>query len=173
MVDLALQTLFRRSLLSPWASRAIYPGKPNNILALGYVTAYKGYQAVKGAGAGPAGLDVVNTYPNAHISTLKTPPWTTLGQIVGDEPMLDLLLNTSVFIQCAGGVEGKENLYQLIGASLLQAKSADAIARGVDEPLSLLSSRCTCARRPRRGPSPVASVSRAISARSPRRGIAK
>lgn len=65
----------------------------------------------------------MNLYPNAHIGTLKSPVWGRLLGIIGDEAMLDLLLNTSIFLQLDGphGDQydvAKANYYQLAGQSV-------------------------------------------------------
>lgn len=94
----------------------MYPGKPNNILAQGYSLNNNRY-AGPGFSVGPLGIDVVNFYPNTHIGTLKSPMWARLLQIVGDEVILDLLLNTSIFPQLDGNLYDvtKANFYQLAG----------------------------------------------------------
>ncbi|KAF8455027.1 hypothetical protein BDZ91DRAFT_553762 [Kalaharituber pfeilii] len=58
--------------------------------------------------------EIVSNFPNSHVNTLKTSVvWKQLLKIVRQEVMLDLLLNTSVFIS----VEN-DCYYQLIGKYL-------------------------------------------------------
>ncbi|PUU75546.1 hypothetical protein B9Z19DRAFT_338687 [Tuber borchii] len=66
--------------------------------------------------AGPLGIDVVNFYPNTHVTTLKSKLWAGVFKIIGEEPMLDLLLNTSIFVKLDEGNDvSKSNYYQLAG----------------------------------------------------------
>lgn len=80
-----------------------------------------GYQRVKpsipndeqGALAGIPGL--VLHYPNSHVGTLKSRPWTALLNLVGkdgEQIMLDLMLECGIYM---GVDNGKGNYYQLSG----------------------------------------------------------
>jgi len=94
---------------------AVYPGKPNNILAQGYRTNNNTHSTHK-FHAGPLGIDVVNFYPNTHVTTLKSKLWAGIFKIIGEEPMLDLLLNTSIFVKLDEGNDvSRSNYYQLAG----------------------------------------------------------
>lgn len=55
-------------------------------------------------------------YPNSHVGTLKTRPWSDLLNLLGkdgEQVMLDLLLHCAIF---AGVTNGKGNYYQLSGS---------------------------------------------------------
>lgn len=56
-------------------------------------------------------------YPNSHVRTLKTRPWTDLLNFLGkdgEQIMLDLLLNAAVYMSVENG---RGNYYQLSGNS--------------------------------------------------------
>lgn len=58
----------------------------------------------------------MNFYPNTHVTTLKSKLWAGIFKIIGEEPMLDLLLNTSIFVKLDEGNDvSKSNYYQLTG----------------------------------------------------------
>lgn len=115
---MVLHTLFSRSLsLSRPNSRTAY-GKPNNILAQGYRKNTSGNRHTpQGFNPGLYGIDVVNFYPNTHVGTLKSPIWAKLFGILGEDIMIDLLLNTSIFLLLDGNLcdVTKANYYQLAG----------------------------------------------------------
>lgn len=61
----------------------------------------------------------MNYYPNTHITTLKSRLWGKVLETIGEEPMLDLLLNTSIFLQLNQENDvSKSNYYQLAGEFL-------------------------------------------------------
>lgn len=125
LVDLVLNILFRQAINAPKGSlHAVYPGKPNHILSLGYAIHTP---AIHSAGMGvgdndraeyhvlPGALTVplVNRYPNSHVNTLKSRVWQRLLRVVGDAAMVHLLLGTSVFVPVGGKERG--TYYQLSG----------------------------------------------------------
>lgn len=117
MVDLVLQILFYRSQNAPKASKlAIYPGKPNHILTQGYKLHQYHRKSLPGFNPGQLGIQVINTYPNSHVNTIKGPLWGKLLLLIKEDVMLKLLLDTSVFISL-GKEENKNNYYQLCGKS--------------------------------------------------------
>ncbi|KAA8900825.1 hypothetical protein FN846DRAFT_127446 [Sphaerosporella brunnea] len=122
VVDLALSILFARSVRASRGSRdAIFPGKPNNILGLGYYMVHtQNRESLKGGQAGPLGFQVVNKYPNSHVNALKSHLWERLLRVIGEGSMFKLLLDTSIFMR-VGEEQDKRMYYQLSGPPISDA----------------------------------------------------
>lgn len=115
LVDLVLQILFRRSFNSPKGSKAaVFPGRPNHIFALGYVVHSQSRNGITGCHVGPLGIQLLNRYPNSHVITVKSNLWNKLLQLIGDEIMFKLLIDTCIFIP-VGEERAKKTYYQLCG----------------------------------------------------------
>lgn len=93
--------------------------KPAHILCHGYQRS-SGPIADDDQGALLGIPGIVLHYPNSHVGTLKSRPWSDLLNLLGkdgEQIMLDLILNCAVY---AGVESGKGNFYQLSGMLLLQ-----------------------------------------------------
>jgi hypothetical protein len=102
-------------MTAPKGSRdAVYPGKPNHILGLGYMVQTKNRDSLPGCNVGPFGLRLINNYPNSHVNTLKSQLWERMLRVIGEDSMYKLLLETSIFMR-VGEEEDKRMYYQLSG----------------------------------------------------------
>ncbi|KAG4305064.1 hypothetical protein PORY_001234 [Pneumocystis oryctolagi] len=102
IVNFVIQKIFMRS-----------EGKPTNIISQGYK---RGNDTIQISTAGAFGDAIVNYFPNDHVSFLKSDNWETLLQFVGDRFMIDLLLETSMFMALS-----QDNYFQFCGIPLYQA----------------------------------------------------
>lgn len=88
-----------------------HKGVRNDVLARGFNSNF-----TNGRGnAGALGIEVVSKFPNSQVNTLKGPLWSRLLQIIEQDAMLHLLLETSLFIPLGDPV--RQNYFQLSGTS--------------------------------------------------------
>lgn len=82
-----------------------------------------GYQRTNGPLAGddhgtlPGIPGIVLHYPNSHVGTLKSRPWTNLLNLLGkdgEKIMLELILDCAIY---AAVEKGLDNYYQLSGTT--------------------------------------------------------
>ncbi|KAG5520077.1 hypothetical protein PMAC_001153 [Pneumocystis sp. 'macacae'] len=87
-------------------------GKPANIISQGY---RRGNDTIQTATTGAFGDAIVNYFPNSHVTFLRSDNWETLLQFVsvGDRFMVDLLLETSMFMALP-----QDNYFQFCGIPL-------------------------------------------------------
>ncbi|KAI5820813.1 hypothetical protein BZA77DRAFT_48657 [Pyronema omphalodes] len=98
VVNLVLQILFRRAQRS-----SSNKGRPSNILCLGYRTGLGDSQL------GRWGVPIISSHPNSNVNNLKTSAWRRLLGIVGEDVMVRLLLEGSLFMPIDVGENGKGN----------------------------------------------------------------
>ncbi|KAI4182459.1 MAG: hypothetical protein LQ348_004847 [Seirophora lacunosa] len=104
VVDFAIWSLFHRKCRNPH--------KPAHILCHGYQRTNAPF-ADDDQTALPGIPGVVLHYPNSHVGTLKSRPWSDLLNLLGkdgEQIMLDLLLDCSVYVAVE---RGQGNYYQL------------------------------------------------------------
>ncbi len=107
LVDFAIWLLFNKT------HRHVH--KPSHLLCQGYQRANAPMQPNEDHCAVAGIPGVVSHYPNSNVNTLKSRKWAHVLDLLGkegDQIMLDLLLECSVFVALDGG---KENYYQLSG----------------------------------------------------------
>ncbi|KAL7267279.1 Telomerase reverse transcriptase [Rhizina undulata] len=88
----AIKLLFHRSKRSGEVRHTVYRGKPNNVLTQGFVTGQFGDPRV--------------IHNNSGATTVSASLWNRLLEAVGEEAMLELLTDSSVFllIDCRNGI---------------------------------------------------------------------
>ncbi|KTW30640.1 hypothetical protein T552_00356 [Pneumocystis carinii B80] len=96
-------------------------GKPTNIISQGY---RRGSDTIQTATAGAFGDAIVNYFPNNHVTFLRSDNWETLLQFVGDRFMVDLLLETSMFMALP-----RDNYFQFCGIPLHEVSSLTNLKR--------------------------------------------
>ncbi|KAG5440265.1 hypothetical protein PCANB_001835 [Pneumocystis canis] len=96
-------------------------GRPTNILSQGY---RRGNDTIQTATAGAFGDAIVNYFPNNHVTFLRSDDWEVLLQFVGDRFMVDLLLETSMFMALS-----RDNYFQFCGIPLYEISPLVSLKR--------------------------------------------
>ncbi|KTW32040.1 telomerase reverse transcriptase [Pneumocystis jirovecii RU7] len=96
-------------------------GRPTNIISQGY---RRGNDTIQTATAGAFGDAIVNYFPNNHVTFLRSDNWETLLQFVGDRFMVDLLLETSMFMALP-----QDNYFQFCGIPLYEVSPLISLKR--------------------------------------------
>jgi telomerase reverse transcriptase len=104
LIDQVINTLLKRK-------------QTNNVLCYGYKT-------LSGNSRQGTINNIESTYPNTLVNILKGVHFQTLGNVIGEDAMIYLLQNTSIFMECGRGC-----LYQIIGKSLADVDSSITVER--------------------------------------------
>ncbi|KAG9231545.1 hypothetical protein BJ875DRAFT_115307 [Amylocarpus encephaloides] len=112
IVDFAIWLLFSKN------AGAGHGGRVHHLLCQGYQKHASSHMVNRDENFTSAIPGIVSTYPNGHVTSMKTAPWPQILLLVGTEgerAMVDLILDCGVFVEVG---DGRGIYHQLCGLPL-------------------------------------------------------